>query len=70
MILSYQDRADKKKRHRINAKLVVSSKGAPLIILDNGEVLNFLAWFSEGYDLESSTISEKIELHNMGLVSS
>ncbi len=71
MILSYYDRG-KKKRHRIKARVTteheVSIYGQPVIVLEDGDVLDFFSWKNLGYRVVQAGKREMPLLKQMGLV--
>ena len=73
MILSYRDIFDEKqKAHRINATITTehsaSSYGQPVIVLDDGQALDYFSWVSLGYQVMRATKKERKLLQGMGLI--
>lgn len=72
MILSYADTFDNQKVHRIKAELSAdhpdSDYGQPVIVLQDGRVLDKTLWETLGYGVVRATQAEMGHLRNMGLI--
>ena len=73
MILSYVDLLDKKKlQHRIKAEITTehpaSHYGRPVILLEDGKMLDSLSWKSHRYRVLKANKKEISALLSMGLV--
>jgi hypothetical protein len=65
MILSYHNLGEKK-RHRIKAEITTehpaASCGQPVIVLEDGNVVDLFSWTALGYKVISATKREMAEL--------
>jgi hypothetical protein len=73
MILSYRDLFhESKRRTRIKAELTTehpaSSCGQPVIVLDDGGLIDLLSWVSLDYCVVCANKKESQELARMGLL--
>lgn len=73
MILSHIDFFDKRNmQHRVKATIVsnhpASRYGQPVILLENGRMLDSSSWFSHRYRVLKANKKEISELLRMGLV--
>jgi len=70
MILSYHNLGEKR-RHRIKAKITTehsaSSYGQPVIVLEDGNVLDLFSWTALGYRVIQASKKEIAELARIGL---
>lgn len=70
MILSYHNLGEEK-RHRVKASITTehsaSSYGQPVIVLEDGNGLDFFSWVSLGYQVVKATPKERGLLVKMGL---
>ncbi|OPY85864.1 MAG: hypothetical protein A4E65_00033 [Syntrophorhabdus sp. PtaU1.Bin153] len=72
MILSYGDIFDNQKVHRVKAELTTdhpdSGYEQPVIVLQDGRVLDKTSWETLGYEVVRATQAEIGHLRNMGLI--
>jgi hypothetical protein len=71
MILSYHNLGEEK-RHRIKASITTehsaSSYGQPVIVLEDGGVLDLMSWVGCGYQVVKAFKKEREGLVKMGLI--
>lgn len=72
MILEYQDIFEGNEKQRVEAEVTTehsaSSYGQPVIVLDDGNAIDFVSWVMLGYRVVKATKEEREVLRHMGLI--